>query len=400
MRMVPRLGLLLMLTVGRVGAAEPRAITGRIVDEQGRPVADAAIDFFWSADGPMLLGGKPRDLSTAEAEKLYSTQIGQMEPVVNTTSDVDGRFSLETRGAFYGFMAMDADRKRGALVIVPKDHDGSAIEVRLQPLVRVEATINSDVLGFEPEVILAVTEVPADPARPLAMPRLVLAEARDSRLLMSLPPGSYVLDAYDGKDFKTRVRREFTVKGDKTDLDLGLLKLLPDKPSVVEAIEQSQAIGAMGDYTQNYGKPLPAWNIVDARGVAKDVQLADFKGKWLLLNFWALNCAPCLKDELPRLARFYEDHEAQRDRFEIVAICVDHNGEMDSIAEVDRALEPIVEHVWNGKPLPFPVLLDPSLATLERFGVPGYQTLLVDPDGRLVEGNEETLAKKLEENTQ
>ena len=67
---------------------------------------------------------------------------------------------------------------------------------------------------------------------------------------------------------------------------------------------------------------------------------------------------------------------------------------MTSIADVDRELDPIVKFVWE-KPLPFPILLDPSMTTLERFGVPGYEAILIDPDGKLVEGDEATLANVL-----
>jgi protocatechuate 3,4-dioxygenase beta subunit/peroxiredoxin len=399
MRIAVRMAVLLHLLLGPASAAEPRSITGRIVDDKGRPIAEAAIDFFWSANGRLLdAEGKPRDPSSEEAQKQYWSQFGRMEPVLTTTSHADGRFSLQARGTFYTIMAMDADRTRGGLMMIPKDYNGSDIEIRLQPMVRVQATIYSAVPGDRPAHIMTVTEVPADPARPLAMCRLVLAETRDSRLLMSLPPGSYVLDAYDDQ-LKTSLQHKFTLKDDKPEVDLGILKLLPAKPNINETIQQSQADGAMGDYTKNYGKQLPAWHIVDARGVDKNVQLSDFKGKWLIVHFWALSCASCLKDDLPRLTKFYEDHQAQHDKFEVVAICVDHNGELKSIADVDRALKPIVENVWNGKQLPFPILLDPSMTTLERFGVPGYQTLLVDPEGRLVKGDETTLAKQLAEKT-
>jgi hypothetical protein len=37
---------------------------------------------------------------------------------------------------------------------------------------------------------------------------------------------------------------------------------------------------------QIYGKEPPAWNVTGARGVGKDVKLSDFKGKWVLLEFW------------------------------------------------------------------------------------------------------------------
>jgi hypothetical protein len=104
-----------------------------------------------------------------------------------------------------------------------------------------------------------------------------------------------------------------------------------------------------------------------------------------------------LSRDLPTLAKFYREHREQLDRFEILAICVDCDEKMKSIADVDRELDPIVKYVWDAKPLPFPILLDPSMATLERYGLPGYETILVNPDGKLVEGDETTLGKRLKE---
>jgi peroxiredoxin len=34
------------------------------------------------------------------------------------------------------------------------------------------------------------------------------------------------------------------------------------------------------------GKALPDWTVTDAQNAKKDVKLADFKGKWVLLEFW------------------------------------------------------------------------------------------------------------------
>jgi AhpC/TSA family len=101
---------------------------------------------------------------------------------------------------------------------------------------------------------------------------------------------------------------------------------------------------------------------------------------------------------IPRLAKFYEDHKARRDRFEILAICMDPDAEVKSMADVDRRLEPIVKHVWGGKPLPFPILLDPTFQTWERYGLDGMGVvLLIDPEGNLVRGDETVLAEKLKE---
>ena len=39
---------------------------------------------------------------------------------------------------------------------------------------------------------------------------------------------------------------------------------------------------------------------------------SDSRGKWLVINFWATWCAPCLK-ELPELERFHQQHKDTAD---------------------------------------------------------------------------------------
>jgi hypothetical protein len=98
--------------------------------------------------------------------------------------------------------------------------------------------------------------------------------------------------------------------------------------------------------------------------------------------------------------RFYDEHAAHRDEFEIVAFCIDHDGELKSLKDLDRQLKPVVENVWNGRQLPFPLLLDASFQTCESFGIDGFGKMLIDPQGRLVQGDEKTLAKKLKDTAQ
>src|SRR5262245_18625273 len=163
-------------------------------------------------------------------------------------------------------------------------------------------------------------------------------------------------------------------------------------------IEKAKADGTWRDYTQHFGETPPRWHITDARGVRKDVQPSDFKGKWLLVDFWGFGCVPCLKTGLPKLMAFYEKHAAHRDRFEILAICIDPDEEVKTIADVGRRLELIVKHVWGGKSVLFPVLLAASFQTWERYGLSGMgEVLLIDPEGRLVKGDETVLAEKLKD---
>src|SRR4051812_37973365 len=101
--------LLLLAFACPIKAAESRQVTGRVLDEKGNPVKDAAIDSFWSANGPVFdQDGKPIDRTTDEAQKQYWGRVGQMEPFRRAKSDTDGRFSIEITNNFHTLMAIDA----------------------------------------------------------------------------------------------------------------------------------------------------------------------------------------------------------------------------------------------------------------------------------------------------
>ncbi|MEE8563647.1 MAG: TlpA disulfide reductase family protein [Alphaproteobacteria bacterium] len=68
-------------------------------------------------------------------------------------------------------------------------------------------------------------------------------------------------------------------------------------------------------------RPVPEVSFTDARG--KVVRLARFRGKVVLLNFWATWCAPCRR-EMPALDRLQETLGGPR--FEVVALSLDRSG--------------------------------------------------------------------------
>lgn len=92
---------------------------------------------------------------------------------------------------------------------------------------------------------------------------------------------------------------------------------------------------------------------------------------------------------------FYDRHQDQRDRFEIIAF---HDGTAKSIEDIDKKTKEVQDKVWK-RPLPFPVILDATGETTKRWGVHVFPTtVLIDPDGKLVRGgSERLLEQKLEE---
>ncbi|MHB1561713.1 MAG: peroxiredoxin family protein [Isosphaeraceae bacterium] len=402
--------LALLVILGDSRADEPRAVRGRVVDEAGRPVADAAVGCFWRANGPARdRDGKPYDLTKPENVKLFWGHLGEMEPVARAQparSGSDGRFTVKDPAPFFAVMAMDPSRRRGGIAVIPNAEQAEPLEIRLVPLVTVRGSFEGPRPGQQPYWTHVYIHLPEDPRHPLPIysNRLVSCGSFEARFELRLPPGEYTLRAYsqfaDREEFEGELipDRAIVLGSDQSDVDLGRLRFAPHRPNRETLEAKAKAEGSWNDSTRHYGEAPPPWHATDAHGISKDAKLADFRGKWVLIDFWGLSCRPCISKGLPKLMRFYEEHAARRDRFEIISICIDIDGELKSMADVDRALEPIVKNVWGGKTLPFPVLLDPTFKTWERFGLPGLGTvILIDPEGKLVKGDEDVLAEKLRE---
>lgn len=68
------------------------------------------------------------------------------------------------------------------------------------------------------------------------------------------------------------------------------------------------AMSAFGQQPTIRPSPAPAFESKAING--RTVRLADFKGKVVLLNFWATWCAPC-RAEMPELVKLQREYEAR-----------------------------------------------------------------------------------------
>ena len=69
------------------------------------------------------------------------------------------------------------------------------------------------------------------------------------------------------------------------------------------------------------GTDSPPFQLVDLEGTR--IALSDFKGKVVLLNFWATWCGPC-RVEMPAMENLYQD--LQKEGLEVLAISIDPQG--------------------------------------------------------------------------
>lgn len=115
------------------------------------------------------------------------------------------------------------------------------------------------------------------------------------------------------------------------------------------------------------GKPAPSFQLANLSGQA--VSLKDYRGKVVLLNFWATWCPDC-RQEIPTLQAMYDKLHAKG--FEVVAPSVDDDGK--------RAIVPFVAKAGTTYTI---LLSDPK--TTAAYGVNGIpSSFLIAPDGTVV----------------
>jgi len=127
------------------------------------------------------------------------------------------------------------------------------------------------------------------------------------------------------------------------------------------------------------GQAAPAFALEDLNGNKRSS--ADYKGKALLINFWATWCAPC-KIETPWLIELRNQYAAQG--FEIVGVSMD-DLDRDDPAKLSAEKQEIAHFVQQMK-MPYPVLIGGDSVSKPYGGLDDLPTsFFVDRNGIVVD---------------
>lgn len=114
--------------------------------------------------------------------------------------------------------------------------------------------------------------------------------------------------------------------------------------------------GCEKDQTWEVGSRSPQFSVLDLND--RTAKLSDFRGKPVVLRFWATGCKPCVAG-MPVLDRFSKRY---RDRG-LVVLAVNIGGSKE-----------LVKAFAEGLKLSYPVFLDPAQITSKKYAVKSVPT--------------------------
>lgn len=114
--------------------------------------------------------------------------------------------------------------------------------------------------------------------------------------------------------------------------------------------------------------PAITLDTIDGRAL----NLADFRGRPLLVTFWATSCPGCMK-EMPHLVEMYRDLAPRG--LEIIGVAMDYDP-LDAVVELSKR-----------RAIPYPIAHDTDAQAALAFGEVRLTptTFLIAPNGRIVQ---------------
>ena len=135
-----------------------------------------------------------------------------------------------------------------------------------------------------------------------------------------------------------------------------------EKPEATDGPEESQA-------------PIPALDFTLTDQFGNTHTLEEYKGKTILLNFWATWCGPC-RSEMPDLQSIYEDYGKNERDLVVLGVAAPNLGQEGAEADITAFLEE------NG--YTYPTLMNTDASLFYSYGISSFPTtFMIDKDGNV-----------------
>lgn len=183
------------------------------------------------------------------------------------------------------------------------------------------------------------------------------ANERDIKNIIAMysnyPTVVKVVQNLSWKKHKDYMVEQYDILAEKFPNDEYIQKVKADLYDKIASVEKT-AIGTVApDFT------FPDWD-------GNDVSLSDFRGKYVLIDFWASWCGPC-RQESPNVQKQYELYKDKG--FEVVAVSIDKkekdwrkavkdDGTKGTLLLAQDSKQIMKDYVFSG--IPYMVILDPE----------------------------------------
>ena len=135
-----------------------------------------------------------------------------------------------------------------------------------------------------------------------------------------------------------------------------------DTPEATDAPQESQA-------------PIPALDFTLTDQFGNTHTLDQYKGKTILLNFWATWCGPC-RSEMPDLQAVYEDYGKNEKDLVVLGVAAPNLGQEGSAEDISAFLEE------NG--YTYPTLMNEDASLFYSYGISSFPTtFMIDKNGNV-----------------
>ncbi|MGN6510568.1 MAG: redoxin domain-containing protein [Chitinophaga sp.] len=343
-------------------------------------------------------GGFTIDLQLANAplEKVYLEEIvGQTTKIVDTTAVKDASGKLELDGMVTDQGLYRIRFENGKYILLALDAGDMSIKGDYNELE------NLQVKGSEAtEEIQELLRYYSDKSQVLskemqAMDSLRMAKTPDSVLQVRMQKfeqeaqnfNKHFLNASQQSKYPVPAAFALQLVGFEDAEDLlshkkefeALAKKFPNNAMVKElmaniaGVEKDAKTEASSGPSAMIGQQAPDFTLPDPSG--KQISLSSFKGKYVLVDFWASWCGPC-RQENPNVVQAYLKYKNKN--FTILGVSLDKTKDAWLKAIADDGLA--WSHVSDLK------FWDSSVVPL--YGITGIPTnILVDPQGKIVAAN-------------